>query len=224
MRVRMIAVVSMAGIASAQVDDGACCAYGGIGAATASGMGTIALPFWANNASTVEPFTLAASGNTDNPFVAVVIKPNPGIEESLAGWYIKSDGQNQVMYRWFNYDHDGNWPSATPTCTKDIAYAGQYTAGYSLCSGDLRGALFPVFAMQYQLGAVVANAFATVESNSTSGAAHMSFTDGKYGCAPIALIMSAIPLGSGAASVTFLEGASAAPQWLPPSYCNSGLN
>ena len=129
------------------------------GAATVTGVATIALPF-GNRGVVNVPAAIAATGSTPHPFIFVLIAPMTGPEDALFGWAISQNATAQTLYAWTN---DG---ASGPTCnTGSVALPGFYVPGFSLCGGDVTGALWPAFQGGYTIGGTRVNTFSSPVQN-----------------------------------------------------------
>jgi hypothetical protein len=129
------------------------------GAATVTGIATIALPF-GNRGVVNVPAAIAATGSTPHPFIFILIAPMTGPEDALFGWAISQNATAQTLYAWTN---DG---ASGPTCnTGSVALPGFYVPGFSLCGGDVTGALWPAFQGGYTIGGTRVNTFSSPVQN-----------------------------------------------------------
>ena len=129
------------------------------GAATVTGVATIALPF-GNRGVVNVPAAIAATGSTPHPFIFILIAPMTGPEDALFGWAISQNATAQTLYAWTN---DG---ASGPTCnTGSVALPGFYVPGFSLCGGDVKGALWPAFQGGYTIGGTRVNTFSSPVQN-----------------------------------------------------------
>jgi hypothetical protein len=199
-------------VASAEPVPG--CAFGGQGAALALGMGTFPIPD-ANsgkNVAVVLPMAAVSSGGeTAEPWVMVLVAPQSGPDNSLAGWLITQNATSQTLTFWSNFT------GAAPAChSASVQLPDAYTPGFSMCGGDLPSALFPVVARNYTLAGLEVGVYAQAPSG-----AELSMTSAPA-FALVSLFVAESPLGTGAFSISFESGVPAAPAWgKAPAWCSA---
>lgn len=199
-------VLFLLSLISSALSDG-CCAFGGNGAATLLGVGTITLPGHTQT-STQLPVAVVSSGITAAPFISIVFAPKTSPEDSLLGWFISQNVTAQTLYVWSN-------TTGTPTCsTASVALPEFYVPGFSQCSGAAHGALWSKFSGDYNLGKnAPVEQWSTIRGDSTA-----AFLPSQ-GCTPVYMSSANNPFGTGAFSISFQSGDSGAPSWKPPTYC-----
>ena len=138
---------------SAQPPPGVCAFASRDGAATATGVSTIRLPTGSGSVVNV-PTAIAATGSVARPMVFVLGAPKTGPEDALFGWAIMQNATAQTLYAWTND------PATQPTCiTASVALPDYFVPGFSLCGGNVQGALWPAFQGTYSIGHATVNEF-----------------------------------------------------------------
>ena len=191
----------------------ACCAYGGSGAAVALGSGVLnAFAPPAGNGPPSGPgyaAPMAIGVSPTRQFSTILFAAASGPDDSHAGWIVTSNATNDVIFIFANVSESG------PRCTAGVGPRGSYVTDYALCGGA--GGSFPDHLRDFQLTAATrVGVFAQA-----SGATTLSFAD-EQACAPLALLGSNAPFGTGAFSINIESGVAAEPPaaWsAPPSYC-----
>jgi hypothetical protein len=142
-------------------------------------------------------------------FSTILFAAASGPDDSRAGWIVTSNSTNDVIFIFANISEAG------PRCTAGVGPRGSFVTDYKLCGGA--GGLFPQALRDYQLTPVTrVGVFAQA-----SGATTLAFAD-EQACAPLSLLGSRAPFGTGAFSIDIESGVAAEPPatWsAPPAYC-----
>lgn len=193
--------------ATAAAQDG-CLAFGGGGAATLRGAGTLVVP--PNVTATNADLALGISGPTAAPFAAVLVGPfadaAPSPSTAAAGWIVSGNATGQTLHFWYG----GVCETAT------VAYPGFFAPGFAMGGGN--GTIFPFFSRAYSYGGAAVTLYV---QDAHDGSTEARFADG---CVPTTIRGEMAAFGTGAWSVVFEEGAAVAPPstWgTPPAACHA---
>ena len=194
-----------------------CCAYGGEGSAVALGAGVLdPFPPQSNGAPPSGPAyaaPMAVGVSTTRSFATILFAAASGPEDARAGWIITSNATHDVIFVFANV-------SATPTCTAGVGARGSMVGAYKLCGGA--GGTFDTYVRDFLL--TPATRVSVFEQASAGGAvtSTVAFADADA-CAPVSLLGSSSPFGTGSYSINFESGVAAEPpaSWSqPPSWCD----
>jgi hypothetical protein len=215
----LLALLPVAAAVAAPPAFPACCAYGGSGSAVLLGAGvlnafspprgTSGPPAGPNYAA-----PMAVGVSAEHSFTTILFAAASGPEDAKAGWTVTSNATNDVIFVYSNV-------SATegPTCSAGVAPRGAMVGTYALCGGA--GGLFPQHVRDYQL--TPATRVGVFQQTTAGGevSSTLALADAEA-CAPVSLMGSYSPFGTGAFSIQFESGVAAEPPqtWSqPPSWC-----
>lgn len=203
---------SIAAVAASAPSFPPCCAYGGSGSAVALGAGVLdAFPPNSHGGPPTGPAyaaPMAVGVSPTNLFSTVLFAAASSPEDSRAGWIVKSNATNDMIFAFTNV-------TGTPICSSGVGPRGSYLKNYALCAGS---GIFDEFDRDFLL---TPSTRIGVFSQSTAAGSTMSFA--QETCAPVALIGAESPLGAGAFAVNFESGFATEPpvSWSsPPSWCD----
>ena len=205
----MLAPTCLLALVAAATAQSGCRAFGGDGAATLRGAGTLVVPPNMTTATNADLAVGMSGPAASQPFAAILIGPfsdaAPSPATSHAGWIVSGNATGQTLHFWY--------PGVCETTS--VAYPQFFAPAFSFGGGN--ATTFPFWSRTFVYGAEDIQLYV---QDAHDGATEARFVGAT--CVPTSIRGEMVPFGTGAWAVVFEEGAAVAPPatWgVPPAAC-----